>query len=53
LRGLRLKPVDGMKMGKKPLGGWLNLRTGVEKGMEVVEVGITVVERIGRVVGMG
>ena len=48
-----MKLEDGMRMGKKRLGGWLNLPTGVEKGMEEVEVGIMVVERIGRVVGMG
>jgi len=42
-----------MRMGKKRLGGWLNLPTGVEKGMEEVAVGIMEVERIGRVVRMG
>jgi hypothetical protein len=53
LREWKLKLEDVMKMGKKRLGGWLNLRTGVEKGMQVVEVGIMEVERIGRVEEMG
>jgi hypothetical protein len=54
LREWRLKLEDGMRMGKRHLGGWLNPPTKEEGvGMEVVEVGIMVVERIGKVVGMG
>jgi hypothetical protein len=54
LREWRLKLEDGMRMGKRQLGGWLNPPTMEEGvGMEVVEVvGIMEVVRIGRVVGM-
>jgi hypothetical protein len=54
LKGWRLRLVDGTMMGKRRSGGWLNLRTEVERVMEEEEEEVIMeVARIGRVVEMG